>query len=103
MSKIFQIFSSLPLLSGSAASPKNVMKNDAFYGGAERATGEKNDPDSGKNEGNVQGGPNIFLNSSQAAKDVQSRVIGVIETFPLRIACTSVPSSASSMSGPLIQ
>jgi len=29
-SKIFQIFSSLPLLSGSAVSPKNVVKNDDF-------------------------------------------------------------------------
>ena len=30
-SKIFQIFSSLPLLSGSAVYPKNVVKNDDFY------------------------------------------------------------------------
>jgi hypothetical protein len=30
-SKIFQIFSSLPLLSGSAVSPKNVIVVDVFY------------------------------------------------------------------------
>ena len=79
------------------------MKNDVFYSLAERATGGKNDLDAGKNEGNVQEGPNILLNSSQAANAVQSRVMGVTEMLPLRIACTSVPSSASSMSGPLIQ